>query len=121
MVLSNKASNEQLQALHGDLASIYLSQLKKLKYEDGFCVFIPFNIADALRELSRMPVEALTEEDLIPIKDLTMIGFKGLSRDDISLLKNIQTFLKENSVEADASKRPTARSLRGRIKAEIES
>jgi hypothetical protein len=120
-ILNNKASNEALQALHGDLADIYLSQLKKLSYPEGVCVYIPFYVADRLQELIKTPFEELEEEHLIPLKDMLFSAFKGLSRDDISLLKNIQAFLKENGIEADVSKRPTVRSLRKQIKAELES
>lgn len=120
-IFNSKASSEALQAIHGDLSEIYIAQLKKLKYNDGVCIYIPYHVADKLENLIRTPFEELQEEDLIPLKDIVREAFKGLTRDDITLLKNIQTFLKENSIEVDPSKRPTARSLRKLIKAEMES
>lgn len=119
-VFNNKASNEALQAIHGDLAEIYMAQLRKLKYNDGVCVFIPYYVADKLETLIKTPFEELQEEDIVPLKDIIRSAFKGLSKDDITLLKNIQSFLKENGIEADASKRPTSRSLRKQIKAVLD-
>lgn len=113
LVVPTKATQAQLEALHGDLYDIYKGHLERLK-ESAYAykvVSITNYDYNTLKGMIDKYVEMFDEDELLALRSLIGLCVAPITKDDIALMRNIQTFLKENEIHSDFKKKASLASL----------
>lgn len=122
LVVPSKATQAQLEALHGDLFDIYKGHLERLKEScNAFkSVTIPYDSFYAIKSMISKYIEVLEEDEIRALESLIGLSVAPITKDDIALMRNIQTFLKENEIHSDFRKKTSLNSLGKLVLATLE-
>lgn len=122
-LVPTKASQSQLEALHGDLYDIYKGHLERLKESAGSfkVVYMSYEDYCVLKAMAdKYSREVLDEDELRVLFCVKSLSGAPINKDDIALMRNIQTFLKENEIHSDFKKKSSLVSLGKLVMKELE-
>lgn len=113
LVIKTKASQSQLEELHGDLHDIYKNHLERLKESSSSfkIVYLSMSDYDKLKDMINIYEDTLEPDDIALLRGLIGMTICPINKDDIALMRNIQTFLKENEIHSDFRKKSSLASL----------
>jgi len=113
LVVKSKATQGQLEELHGDLHDIYKNHLERLKESSKSFKIVYLSSEDfyRLKDMVDIYNELLEPDDLALLKGLVGMAMSPINKDDIALMRNVQTFLKENEIHSDFRKKSSLASL----------
>lgn len=113
LVVKSKASQEQLEELHGDMYDIYKNHLERLKESSKSFKVVYVSSEDfyRLKDMVDIYSEVIEPDDLSLLRSIVGMAISPINKDDIALMRNIQTFLKENEIHSDFRKKSSLASL----------